>query len=80
MQDNVDMATWQDAFEEHPLRNIAGDNGPVCPIALYCDGARYTRSTQVGKSDSLFNITCYDLLTGRRHSTTCVSKRELRKC
>eukprot|EP00959_Pyramimonas_sp_CCMP1952_P262238 5484023-Pyramimonas_sp.AAC.2 len=37
---------WQKAFEEHKFRHLPGDDRMVYPMALYCDGVRYTRAAQ----------------------------------
>ena len=80
IRDFTESAAWHNTFEEHPFRHLADDPRPVYPLALYCDGVRYTRATQMGKNDSLINFTCHNLATGKRHLIACASKRELCKC
>ena len=76
-----DNATeWHDAFNQHPHRHVEGDTRPVVPIAVYCDGVRYTRAIGIGKYDTILNINVINLITEKRHLLCVTSKREACKC
>ena len=67
-------AKWPASFGRHPVARAAG-NQPVLPIALYLDGAQYTKA-----GASLLVFVVVNLLSGVRHLACVLDKRRLCRC
>eukprot|EP00959_Pyramimonas_sp_CCMP1952_P359063 7518325-Pyramimonas_sp.AAC.1 len=74
IEKNAEENTWARNFEEHPLRIIENDDRPVYPVALYCDGVRYTKTIGAGRQDTLINFTVHNLCSGKRHLIGVMAK------
>jgi hypothetical protein len=73
LQRKAQVAAWPAAFGEHPVAKRAG--GPVVPLALYLDGAQYSK---VGASVLVFVVV--NMLTGTKHLISTLNKRLLCRC
>ena len=67
------MPEWPTAFGNHPVSQKA--DGPVTPLALYLDGAQYSK---VGAS--VLVIVVVNMLTGTKHLISTLNKRLLCRC
>jgi len=73
MQQLRDQA-WPASFAQHPVVQAARGQ-PVLPVALYLDGAQYSK---VGASVLVFVVV--NLLSGTRHLACVLDKRRLCRC
>ena len=75
----AEMAEWGPTFRRR-LQGLGQDARPCFPVALYMDGARFTKSIMPGHMDLLLNITVCNIVTQKRHFTGMLRKSEFCRC
>lgn len=81
LQQTIAETVLPPVYHEHHLVRDARQNGlplPV-PLALYCDGVRYT-APLAGRSDSIVGIWAINLLSSKRHLLATVRSRDMCRC
>ena len=73
LKEQLEAAEWPTSFGDHPVAQASG--GPVLPVALFVDGAQYTK---IGASVIVFALV--NLCSGVRHMICALDKRWLCKC
>jgi hypothetical protein len=74
LRERLRNATWPASFAQHPVVRAARGQ-PVLPLALYLDGAQYSKA---GASVLVFVVV--NLLSGLRHLVCVLDKRRVCKC
>ena len=72
---------WPPCYHEHPLVIAAASAGrpPPIPLALYCDGVRYT-APLAGRTGSIVGFWAVNLVTQKRHLLAAVRSADACRC
>lgn len=72
LTEGFDASEWPSSYNDHTA--VKDKPGPVVPLALYLDGAQYIKRDQV-----LVFVVC-NLLSGARHLSCVLKKKDLCRC